>query len=505
MDAPTPEGTETIDPFHPLAGVKRLQNKPLYEFAGNEFAAVLKAYRDGLIELRIALPEKAVDEVMNEMEATYCLEDVSSMADAWNALRRDALDEGVRKLLIKSLAREASIAMERESLVYVRLECGQKLWDRIAVAPWRPEVREDHRDDHAEDDVEVRVLAAVYGPGDPPTTFAMLDADGELVDFLQCPNIAVRSRPGGGGAAVARQQADLDRLLKFMIEHRPHVCVVAASPGAGLNCRILREAVSMVVGRIVEDHARAIPEEVDTIKVQLADDTVPALAANCAAMRGEFHEHSNEVRHAVALGRYLRNPPAVMAALVSGGEARALTLSSLQEGLSDEDKLTVFDRGLIDVINQVGVNVNAAVAHPWQQHLLNHVAGLGPRKAGALVSAVRGGDGGELESRAQLVNELGVLGGCVFRNAAVALRVVDDEVLDNTRIHPDNYVQVLEVVANALDYDFDQLKAATMSVQRKTLERAIDPENWDKLAVLDLKAYANYLRAGSGMVVPDPP
>ena len=125
----------------------------------------------------------------------------------------------------------------------------------------------------------------------------MLDADGELVDFLQCPNIAVRSRPGGGGAAVARQQADLDRLLKFMIEHRPHVCVVAASPGAGLNCRILREAVSMVVGRIVEDHARAIPEEVDTIKVQLADDTVPALAANCAAMRGEFHEHSNEVRH----------------------------------------------------------------------------------------------------------------------------------------------------------------------------------------------------------------
>ena len=117
-----------------------------------------------------------------------------------------------------------------------------------------------------------------------------------------------------------------------MIEHRPHVCVVAASPGAGLNCRILRE-VFRWLSAAREDHARAIPEEVDTIKVQLAD-TVHALAANCAGA-GEFHEHSNEVRHAVALGRYLRNPPAVMAALVSGGEARALTLSSLQEGLSD--------------------------------------------------------------------------------------------------------------------------------------------------------------------------
>ena len=44
-----------------------------------------------------------------------------------------------------------------------------------------------------------------------------------------------------------------------------------------------------------------------------------------------------------------------------------------------------------------------------------------------------------------------------------------------------------------------------MSVQRKTLERAIDPENWDKLAVLDLKAYANYLPSRVRMVVPDPP
>ena len=157
--------------------------------------------------------------------------------------------------------------------------------------------------------VDVRVLAAVWGPGDPPSTFAMLDADGELVDFLQCPNIATRA-PKSGGAAVARQQADLDRLLKFMIEHRPHVVCVAASAAAGNNARLLKDAVAMVVGRIVEDHARAIPEEVDTIKVHFVDDTVPALAGQCAATRAEFVEHSREVRRAVALGRYARDPRA---------------------------------------------------------------------------------------------------------------------------------------------------------------------------------------------------
>ena len=169
-------------------------------------------------------------------------------------------------------------------------------------------------------------------------------------------------------------------------------------------------------------------------------------------MRGEFHEHSNEVRHAVASPIPSATLPRDGGA-VSGGEARARTLSSLQEGLSDEDKLTARPSWLM-LINQVGVNVNAAVAHPWQQHLLNHVAGLVPAKPGRCVGCSR--RDGALESRAQLVNELGVLGGCVFRNAAVALRVVDDEVLVNTRIHPDNYVQVLEAVANALDYDFDQ-------------------------------------------------
>jgi transcription elongation factor SPT6 len=249
----------------------------------------------------------------------------------------------------------------------------------------------------------------------------------------------------------------------------------------------------MVVGRIVEDHARAIPEEVNTIAVHFLDDTVPSLAGGCAAMRAELSEHSAEVRHAVALGRYLRNPPAVVAALAAGGEALALPLSPLQATLSDEEKVAVVERGLLDVVNQIGVDINAAVAHPWQTHQLGYVAGLGRRKAATLVAAIRASDGGVLESRSELVGDLDAMGPCVYRNAASFLRVVDDYILDATRIHPDNYAHVLELLANALDYDYEQLKVATSSVQRKTLEKGMDPDNWEKLAVLDLRAYADYL------------
>ena len=125
VDAPTPEGTETIDPLHPLAGVKRLQNKPLYEFAGNEFAAVLKAYATGYRAAH-RLPGGGRGD---ERDGS----DVLSRGRQFHGGRVECATQGrarrgVRKLLIKSLAREASIAMERESLAEARLGGSQKLW-----------------------------------------------------------------------------------------------------------------------------------------------------------------------------------------------------------------------------------------------------------------------------------------------------------------------------------------------------------------------------------------
>ena len=61
----------------------------------------------------------------------------------------------------------------------------------------------------------------------PPQPSPWSTPTAQLADFAVPKQDAVIATRGGG-AAVARQQADLDRLLKFMIEHRPHVCVVAA-------------------------------------------------------------------------------------------------------------------------------------------------------------------------------------------------------------------------------------------------------------------------------------
>lgn len=62
---------------------------------------------------------------------------------------------------------------------------------------------------------------------------------------------------------------------------------------------------------------------------------------------------------------------------------------------------------------QVGVDINRVAHSAWQAPPLAFVAGLGPRKAQALLRAAGREEG--VASRYIMWNELGVMGKCVFR------------------------------------------------------------------------------------------
>lgn len=52
--APTPAGEAALDPFHPLAPVKRLGAKPLEEFEGSDdFLRLLQAEKEGLVSASV--------------------------------------------------------------------------------------------------------------------------------------------------------------------------------------------------------------------------------------------------------------------------------------------------------------------------------------------------------------------------------------------------------------------------------------------------------------------
>ena len=53
-----------------------------------------------------------------------------------------------------------------------------------------------------------------------------------------------------------------------------------------------------------------------------------------------------------------------------------------------EKLLIALERTLVDIVNDVGVDINRAVTDPYYKHLLPFVSGLGPRKAQMVIKKI---------------------------------------------------------------------------------------------------------------------
>lgn len=96
---------------------------------------------------------------------------------------------------------------------------------------------------------------------------------------------------------------------------------------------------------------------------------------------------------------------------------------------------------------QVGIDINLAASHDWIFGPLQFVAGLGPRKAGAIQRAIQ--SAGRVGTRKDLYASIRVMDKKVFINSAGFIRVRGSgqaasgiqhlDPLDDTRIHPESY------------------------------------------------------------------
>jgi transcription elongation factor SPT6 len=486
---PTPEGTDIIDPWHQLASVKRLAHIPVYVLTGEQFAYILEGKRRGLLKVDIGLSDEHRKAVVEKMEKAYLSENVSELGEAWNDVRRKVIQSALDEHLLPALTRETGRSLGLDARDALARFCAEGAWNFINSAPWRPANMEDN-------DIEVRVIAAVSGS---PATFVALDSTGELMDFIQCHTIgrSLGGPRGGGGQQMMNQQDEIQALMDFVVHHRPHVCVVS---GSGMDSKRVKETMNLVVGRILEEQPRAIPEEVSEIAVHFVDDTVAKLCEQATATKAEMPEQQPSVLRAVALGRTVQNPAAVVASLVSGGEVAALPMCPMQESvLSKDDRIAIVEQQLVTLVNQVGVDINMVSAHPWCHVLVRYIGGLGPRKATNVLNAVRANDGGVVDSRADLK---GVMGDIVFRNAAASIRITDADMLDSIRCHPENYDHAIAIVVNALDVQ-EQMMEMEKYEREKILSKVFEPKTWElKVAPLILEEYADYLQSvGAGKLL----
>ncbi|XP_057506714.1 LOW QUALITY PROTEIN: transcription elongation factor SPT6 homolog [Actinidia eriantha] len=471
--SPTPDGNAAIDSFHQFAGVKWLRDKPLTRFEDAQWLLIQKAEEEKLLQVTIKLPDSVLNKLITDSHDYYLSDGVSKSAQLWNEQRKLILQDAFFGFLLPSMEQEARSLLTSRAKYWLLMEYGKLLWDKVSVAPYQ---RKD-TDVSSDDEAAPRVMACCWGPGQPSTTFVMLDSSGEVVDMLNAGFLSVRSQNTND---QQRRRNDHERVIKFLTDHQPQVVVLGA---VNLACTRLKEDIYEIIFKIVEDNPRDVGHEMDGLSIVYGDESLPHLYENSRISSDQLPGHSGIVRRAVALGRYLQNPLAMAATLCGPGrEILSWKLCPLESFLSPDEKYGMIEQVMVDVTNQVGLDVNLAIAHEWLFGPLQFISGLGPRKAASLQrSLVRAGS---IYNRKELVRAHG-LERKVFVNAVGFLRIRRTglaasssqfiDLLEDTRIHPESYglAQALakdvynEDVEDDINDDEDMLEMAIEHVREK--------------------------------------
>ncbi|WCJ28699.1 hypothetical protein M5689_010381 [Euphorbia peplus] len=449
--SPTADGNRAIDSFHQFAGIKWLREKPMNKFEDAQWLLIQKAEEEKLIQVTFKLPEKYMDKLITECKGHYLSDGVSKSAQLWNEQRRLILEDALHNFLLPSMEKEARSLLISRSKTWLRWEYGKVLWNKISVGPYQRKENDISSDDEA----APRVMACCWGPGKPATTFVMLDSSGEVLDVLYAGSLTSRSQ---NIRDQQNKKHDQEKVLKFMNDHQPHLVVLGA---VNLSCTRLKENIYEIIFKMVEENPRDVAQEMADLTIVYGDESLPRLYENSRISSDQLAGQPGIVRRAVALGRFIQNPLAMVATLCGPSrEILSWKLSPLESFLNPDEKYAVIEQVMVDITNQVGVDINMACNHEWLFAPLQFVSGLGPRKAASLQrSLVRAG---AIFTRKDFVTVHG-LGKKVFVNAVAFLRVRRSglaasssqfiDLLDDTRIHPESYGLAQEMAKDVYQMD----------------------------------------------------
>ncbi|KAJ1675601.1 Transcription elongation factor spt6, partial [Spiromyces aspiralis] len=458
---------------HPYFEFKYLRPKPVASFAGlAQILSILKAEAEGLVKIGVTLSEveKAprfgqgenqieeseqaalVSELASEMDRMIRSDAVHESAEAWNEVRSQAVREALSEHLVPMMSRWVLGRLRGEAEQYVGLECQRSLEGRINVRP--------ALNSRMQETDTPRVVAVVGGGFAPSSRGALrivyVDDQGRYIEHFtadtlrnrsQEPNAAYGQLPLGlqfdDGHAPSRGDG-VQEMLQMLNKYQPDV--VAVSGMASQTMRLL-EDVRAVVDQFCERTS-------DDILVTMVDDEAARIYWTSERAKQEFPNLRDEERYAVSVARTVQCPLTEYSGLGDG--LLGLPLHPAQKQIPTEVLKGYLERALVNVVNQVGVDINAAARFPYRQHILQYVCGLGPRKAKILINRVNHLPNHMLDSRSDLIRE-GIMTRTIFINSASFLKILPQglDILDTTRVHPEDYELARKMAADALDIEED--------------------------------------------------
>ncbi|KAA8586830.1 hypothetical protein FQN60_000666, partial [Etheostoma spectabile] len=490
-----------VDEAHFAYSFKYLKNKPVKELNGEQFLKMCLAEDEGLLSIDICIDLIGVkgyagdQTYFDEIKQFYYRDEFSHQVQEWNRQRTLAIERALTQFLYPQMAKELKSKLITEAKESIIRSCCRRLYNWLKVAPYRPDQQVEEDDDLMDESQGkgIRVLGVAYAPSrDTPVFCALINGEGEVVDFLRLPYFMKR-RNAFKEDEREKKAHDIENLKRFLSGKKPHVVAVA---GENRDAQMIMEDIKRTIGELEQESS------LPAVGVELVDNELATLYMNSKKSEVDFRDYPPLLRQAVSIARKIQDPLMEYAQVCSSDDdILCLKLHPLQEHVVKEDLLCALYCEFINRVNEVGVDVNKAIAHPHTQSLVQYVCGLGPRKGSHLLKILKQNNT-RLENRTQLVT-MCHMGPKVFINCAGFIKIdtaslgdsTDSyiEVLDGSRVHPETYEWARKMAVDALEYD----ESAEDANPAGALEEIL--ENPERLKDLDLDAFAEELeRQGYG-------
>lgn len=472
---PTEKGIKQIDELHPYYAFKYAEEISISQIrhAPGLLLQILKAEEDNLITLKVQLKqEQSFIEAISEFMTS---DNVSAIAEDWNKQRRDIVRQMVaeyRSTCVRFVIEE----LRSDSQDAIAAACRQVFWKKLN------QQRASFTKRSGEHNKVPHVLAVSNGYGGPQDAIVAVFVDDKGKQ---------RQHQKFKELRTLESQASLRDMIR-----QQRVNIIGISGFSPQTARLKSDL----------DAAIADLSEYDRPKVMYVNDEVARLYQDSPRAKKEYPGLGPLYRYCIALAHYLQSPVHEYIAL--GQDLKQLTWHSHQN-LVPEDRLwAALETAMVDIVNLIGVDINKAQDSLYEENLLQYVSGLGPRKANYLKRRIAQ-SGGTLSSRTELLEKRFITRN-VFVNCASAFRIrfsltkfaenylrkdepgiTQLDILDETRIHPEDYELANKMAADAQDLDEEDVEGNKENGGPVALMR--EKEEFDKLDELILEDYASEL------------
>jgi uncharacterized protein len=353
-------------------------SEPLAQLKPHRVLAINRGEREGELEPSLSVDEDGAVSLLQQRIA------------AFNRYHREAIDEGLRRLLGPAVLRE----IRSEATDYAEAHSIEVFSENLRNLLMQPPIK------------GTRVLGVDPGIR-TGTKCAALDETGKFLDYFL---INQERDPAGAKKAIAeavrKHNIKLVAVGNGTASHETQAVVSEAISESGLDCEFT----------VVDE---------DGASVYSASDIA----------RDEFPELDLTVRGAISIGRRLQDPLAELVKI----DPKSIGVGLYQHDVNQKRLSETLDEVVGSVVNNVGVNLNTASAS-----LLKYVSGINSGTAKKIVKYRE--ENGRITARDALKSIPG-MGEKTFEQCAGFLKIPESEnELDNTWVHPENYELALEIL-----------------------------------------------------------